>query len=260
MSTLSYKIDLTKPRYNQGTFYGRVRHFLDVIDPRTLFVSDEKLKSSLNLLDDYSKGRFNTKNGVSVTEEQLWQAKKIKDAIVHPDTGEKIFALTRMSAFVPVNIPIVVGMINSHSPFTNIFWQWINQSYNVAVNYSNRNASSVMTPKQIGTSYAAAVVTSCSLAVGFDSLLKRSTSFSPSIRTVMSTFVPFVAVASAGAVNVILMRKNEMKDGIQVKDEDGNVVGVSQIAGKKALFQVTASRVFFAVPCVSCSSPCYELA
>jgi len=219
---------------------------MDVIDPRTLFVSDDKLTASLKLLNDYKNNKLTVSS--RVTEEDLWQAKKIKDAIIHPDTGDKIFALTRMSAFVPVNIPIVVGMINSHSPLTNIFWQWINQSYNVSVNYANRNASSKMTTSQIGSSYAAAVVTSCSLAVGFDHLLKKSTSFNPSVRIFMSTFVPFIAVASAGAINVVLMRKNEMKDGIQVLDENGEVVGVSRIAGKKALYQVTASRVFLPFP------------
>ncbi|PNJ79388.1 SFXN5 isoform 6 [Pongo abelii] len=31
---------LGKPRFQQTSFYGRFRHFLDIIDPRTLFVTE----------------------------------------------------------------------------------------------------------------------------------------------------------------------------------------------------------------------------
>uniref|UniRef100_A0A8C9FC76 Uncharacterized protein n=1 Tax=Pavo cristatus TaxID=9049 RepID=A0A8C9FC76_PAVCR len=31
---------LGKPRFEQTSFYGRFRHFLDIIDPRTLFVTE----------------------------------------------------------------------------------------------------------------------------------------------------------------------------------------------------------------------------
>ncbi len=32
---------------------------------------------------------------------KLWEAQKVKQAIFHPDTGEKIFPAFRMSGFVP---------------------------------------------------------------------------------------------------------------------------------------------------------------
>jgi hypothetical protein len=35
----------------------------------------------------------------------------VKDAIVHGDTGEKIFAPFRLSAFVPMNIVICAAML-----------------------------------------------------------------------------------------------------------------------------------------------------
>lgn len=140
MSTEYPPFRLGKPRYDQSTFDGRLRHFFDVIDPRTLFTSEEKLKSCVKLLDDFSKGHLPP----TVTNKDLWEAQKIKQAIIHPDTGEKIFMPFRMSGFVPFGSPMVVGLLLPNQTIAStIFWQWINQSHNACVNYANRNATSV---------------------------------------------------------------------------------------------------------------------
>uniref|UniRef100_A0A9L0JE40 Sideroflexin 5 n=1 Tax=Equus asinus TaxID=9793 RepID=A0A9L0JE40_EQUAS len=41
-STDAPPFQLGKPRFQQTSFYGRFRHFLDIIDPRTLFVTEEE--------------------------------------------------------------------------------------------------------------------------------------------------------------------------------------------------------------------------
>ena len=62
---------------------------------------------------------------------------------IHPDTGKIISWPMRLSSFVPINMPIAFGMIiTAPTPFNTILWQWINQTYNAALNYGNRNASS----------------------------------------------------------------------------------------------------------------------
>lgn len=62
---------------------------------------------------------------------------------LHPDTGEYIPWVMRVSSFLPTNIPIAFGFIIARpTPFNTIFWQWINQTYNALFNYGNRNASS----------------------------------------------------------------------------------------------------------------------
>lgn len=233
----SLRLDLTKPRYDQSTFYGRWRHFLDVTDPRTLLVSEDELSRALTMIQDYRSGRRD------FMEEDLWRAKKIKDAIVHGDTGEKIFAPFRLSAFVPMNIVICAAMLMPNpSMASQLFWQWFNQSYNVGVNHANRNASNQMSNSQIMLAYGGAVAVSCSLAAGLSQLVKKAPSLSPALRATLSRFVPFTAVATAGVVNVFLMRKNEMTEGIAVQDKDGNVVGKSQRAGLFALTQTSISR------------------
>ena len=61
-----------------------------------------------------------------------------------------------------------------------------------------------------------AVTASCSVAVGLNKLVPRLKSLAPSTRTVLSRLVPFAAVASAGALNVFLMRGEEIRTGIDV--------------------------------------------
>ncbi|XP_053735945.1 sideroflexin-5b isoform X2 [Synchiropus splendidus] len=65
---------LGRSRYDQGSFLGRLRHFVDIIDPSTLFVSESRLKESLKLLEDYKHGTLPP----GVSDLQLWEAQKIK--------------------------------------------------------------------------------------------------------------------------------------------------------------------------------------
>lgn len=95
-----------------------------------------------------------------------------------------------------------------------IFWQWANQTLNVAVssppprfdasadsqvNFSNANKSIEMTPTEIGTAYTAATLTSVLLAVSLTRLVPRLR-VSPGMKDVLVKLVPFASVASAGVV------------------------------------------------------------
>jgi sideroflexin-5 len=80
--------------------------------------------------------------------------------------------------------------------------------------------------------YASATVTSVSLAVGLNKIVPRLRSLSPGAKALAQValivccpnvclcvdskqrFVPFAAVASAGCVNVTLMRWKEIRDGL----------------------------------------------
>ena len=110
--------------------------------------------------------------------------------------------------------------------------------------------------------YAAATVASCSIAVGLSQLVPRLR-VSPSARALLSKLVPFAAVASAGCVNIGLMRWKEMRDGISVYAPSdpvtgrpsAEVLGKSSIAGTYAVGQTAASRVLTNM-CVPSFSRC----
>ncbi|XP_037531626.1 sideroflexin-5b isoform X1 [Nematolebias whitei] len=232
-------------RYDQSSFLGRLRHFVDIIDPSTLFVSEKKLRECIKLLDDHKHGTLPP----GVSDEQLWDAQKIKQAIIHPDTGEKIFMPFRMSGYVPFGTPIVIGLLlPNQTVMSTIIWQWLNQSHNACVNYANRNATKPTPTSKFLQGYVGAVTSAVSIAVGLNVLIGRANKLSPATRTVIQRFVPFPAVASANICNVVLMRHNELSEGIDVLDTNGNVMGSSKIAARHAIMETAFTRVVLPMP------------
>ncbi|KAM4585745.1 sideroflexin-5-like isoform 3-T3 [Fundulus diaphanus] len=236
---------LGRPRYDQTSFLGRLRHFIDIIDPSTLFVSEQKLKECIKVLDDYKHGTLPP----GVSADQLWEAQKIKQAIIHPDTGEKIFMPFRMSGYVPFGTPIVIGLLlPNQTVMSTIIWQWLNQSHNACVNYANRNATKPTPASKFLQGYVGAVTSAVSIAVGLNVLIQKASKLSPSTRMIIQRFVPFPAVASANICNVALMRHNELSEGIDVLDNNGTVVGSSKIAARHAIMETAFTRVVLPMP------------
>uniref|UniRef100_A0AAF5RXY9 Sidoreflexin n=1 Tax=Wuchereria bancrofti TaxID=6293 RepID=A0AAF5RXY9_WUCBA len=238
------KFCLNKPRFPQHTFLGRYLHFLDVIDPRTLFTSEEKLRSSIELLNNYKMGKIQF-----VSDQQLWEAQKIKTAILHPDTGDKILPPFRMSGYVPFGWITVTGMLLPNpSWFSILFWQWLNQTHNALINYSNRNATQEQSSLQYINAYCAAVSSASIVAMGLTTLIKRTEKLNPIKRLIIQRFIPLPATSFASSLNVLCMRWNELQNGINVYDCNQNVIGVSKIAAKKAIKDTTLTRAFLPIP------------
>uniref|UniRef100_A0A4W3IQB0 Sideroflexin 5b n=1 Tax=Callorhinchus milii TaxID=7868 RepID=A0A4W3IQB0_CALMI len=209
------------------TFYGRLRHFLDVIDPRTLFVTESRLKAALQLLEDYEHGI----TAPEVTDCQLWEAQKIKQAIIHPDTNQKIFMPFRMSGNSSTTCTyIVIGLLLPNQTLAStIFWQVRSPA-----------------PRQPH------IITLDSVRlrphVGLNRFIQKTKQFSPAARLLIQRFVPFPAVASANICNVVLMRHSELIEGISVLDEEGKFVGSSKIAASHALMETALTRVVLPIP------------
>ncbi|XP_078080756.1 sideroflexin-5-like isoform X2 [Mustelus asterias] len=162
--------ELGKSRFDQSTFHGRFRHFLDIIDPRTLFVTESNLKAAAQLLEDYKHGASST----GVTDQQLWEAQKIRQAVLHPDTNEKILMPFRMSGYIPFGTPIVVGLLLPQQTLaTTVFWQWLNQSHNACVNYANRNATKPTPMSKFILGYIGAVTSAISIAALMETAMTR---------------------------------------------------------------------------------------
>uniref|UniRef100_A0A9L0IEW3 Sideroflexin-3 n=1 Tax=Equus asinus TaxID=9793 RepID=A0A9L0IEW3_EQUAS len=127
---------------------------------------------------------------------------------------------------------------------TVVFWQWVNQSFNAVVNYSNRSGDAPITVRQLGTAYVSATTGAVATALGLKSLTKH-------LPPLVSRFVPFAAVAAANCINIPLMRQRELQVGIPVTDEAGQRLGHSVAAAKQGIFQVVVSRICMAIPAMA---------
>uniref|UniRef100_A0A8C7CYU8 Sidoreflexin n=1 Tax=Oncorhynchus kisutch TaxID=8019 RepID=A0A8C7CYU8_ONCKI len=235
---LSLDINIKEPRWDQSTFMGRAQHFFFVTDPRNILKSSETLEDARVTVEKYRYGVVKP----GLTEDELWRAKYIYDSAFHPDTGEKMVVVGRMSAQVPMNMTITGCMLTFYRTTPAVvFWQWVNQSFNAVVNYSNRSGDTALTTNQLAAAYISATTGAVVTALGLKSLAKR-------LPAVMSRFVPFFAVAAANCINIPFMRQRELKYGIPVTDEEGNRLGESVTAAKSGIIQVVVSRIGMAVP------------
>jgi sideroflexin-5 len=120
--------------------------------------------------------------------------------------------MMRMCAFVPMNVPILFGMLIMPSTTNStIFWQWFNQSFNAGLNYGNRNASSTYTSSDLAQGYTAAVGSSVSVAL----LLRKAFSGMASSMTgarliLINSVISSLAGGTASFLNTFFMRKAEM--------------------------------------------------
>uniref|UniRef100_A0A3Q3KRG3 Sideroflexin 2 n=1 Tax=Mastacembelus armatus TaxID=205130 RepID=A0A3Q3KRG3_9TELE len=179
--------DIDAPRWDQSTFMGRLKHFFNVTDFRTVLLSDSRLDEAKALVESCRAGSIPP----GTTEEQLHYAKKLYDSAFHPDTGDRMNLIGRMSFQVPGGMAITGFMLQFYRTVPAVvFWQWVNQSFNALVNYTNRNAASPITPKQIGVAYVTATSTALATAVGLNLYTKKAP-------PLVARWVPFAAVAAA---------------------------------------------------------------
>lgn len=224
---------------------------------RTLFVTSSGLEDAKQKVTSYKTGK------IREMTPDLWIAKKVVDSTLHPDTGEPVFLPWRMSCFVFTNLIVTAGMLTPNLQTTGtLLWQITNQSVNVAINNANANKSNPMSTSTLVKNYLAAVTASCSVALGLNAIVPRLKNVSPNTRMILGRLVPFAAVASAGALNVFLMRGDEIRHGIDIypmqsdaekaeREKTGKEVkslGKSKKAATLAVGETAISRVLNATP------------
>jgi len=233
------RINLDAPMWDQSSFVGRLKYFFWVTDPRTVLAPDAELEKAKELLKQYRLGQ----EPKGTSEDQIIYARKLYESAYHPDSGDLMNVYGRMSFQVPGGMAITGVMLQFYKTVPAVvFWQWVNQSFNAFVNYTNRNAESPITPQKIGVAYAMATTSALVTALGLKAYLQKAAA------PFMQRFVPFAAVAAANVANIPLMRQGELTDGVAVFDENGNKVTESRMAAVKGISQVVLSRIVMAAP------------
>ena len=121
---------------------------MKVTDPKYFFVSDDKITQGIKTLRAYEKKAQEQGQGPSksimVTADE--KAKILEGLALQQssanDKDELVMRPFRMCGFVPMNVPILFGIVLAPPTikFTALF-QWLNQSYNAGLNYGNKNSS-----------------------------------------------------------------------------------------------------------------------
>eukprot|EP00511_Aplanochytrium_stocchinoi_P011380 CAMPEP_0204873998 /NCGR_PEP_ID=MMETSP1348-20121228/42145_1 /ASSEMBLY_ACC=CAM_ASM_000700 /TAXON_ID=215587 /ORGANISM="Aplanochytrium stocchinoi, Strain GSBS06" /LENGTH=302 /DNA_ID=CAMNT_0052029601 /DNA_START=171 /DNA_END=1079 /DNA_ORIENTATION=+ len=219
-------------------------------DPLTLFKTSDDIRRAESLLKGFEASqKMGTKMDENISTAELWEAKKLKDSAIHPDTGEIIPKPFRMAGYAAFNGPICVAMMASASTPALLFWNWVNQSQNALVNYSNRNASSPTTNEVLLKSYSAAVMSALTVAFGLSQLIKKR--YTPSTAMKLLKFVAFPSSVIASCSNCYIMRSPEIKSGVVVTNGSGDILANgerSSVAARKAVEETVMSRAFLQVP------------
>eukprot|EP00529_Nitzschia_sp_RCC80_P020281 CAMPEP_0113488160 /NCGR_PEP_ID=MMETSP0014_2-20120614/25875_1 /TAXON_ID=2857 /ORGANISM="Nitzschia sp." /LENGTH=396 /DNA_ID=CAMNT_0000381867 /DNA_START=163 /DNA_END=1349 /DNA_ORIENTATION=+ /assembly_acc=CAM_ASM_000159 len=249
----------TGQRFDQSTFEGRFARMMLACDPKLLLTNDEDIHNAQELLrssvanDDHDRSTM-----VSVTDRDLWEARRVVDAALHPDTGDVIPKPFRMSGYVPFNGPICVAMVASTSTMPLLFWSWVNQSQNALVNYYNRNASSPMSNETLMVSYSAAVGSALTVAFGLATLIQKR--FPAEKAKAMMKYVAFPSAVVASSLNCYIVRSPEIDTGVPLMDanqqpvmvaadEGGDAAAaISQVAAKRGVESTTLSRALLQAP------------
>ncbi|GMH66917.1 hypothetical protein TrST_g9927 [Triparma strigata] len=204
---------------SEDTYAGRRARIASILDPSTVFVSDEDIELAKEVVR--SKKPHSTLSYSS--------ALKIHSGCVHPQTSSTIFTPLRISWILPSNVLCTTFMIMaSGAGSKNLITasQIMNQTYNTAHYYANRNTSNPDSNLKIGLSYIAAVSSSILTSTSLENFARKSSN--PSL---FRMFNPFVAVAVGTSVNMGCMRSSEIFVGVEVF-EGGESRGVNLQAGR----------------------------
>jgi len=231
-------------RYDQDSFSGRFCRMVLACDPMLLVYTEEQVREAQRLVENAGE----SKNNRSM-DRDLWEAKRIVDAAMHPDTKEIIPRPFRMSGYVPYNGPICVAMVASTSTIPLLFWSWVNQSQNALVNYYNRNAASPMTNETLIRSYTAAVGSALTVAFGLATFVQRR--YSPAKAKELMKFIAFPSAIVASSLNCYIVRSPEIATGVPLLDSEGRDVldgETSIVAATRGVYSTTLSRALLQAP------------
>ncbi|KAJ8360033.1 hypothetical protein SKAU_G00165580 [Synaphobranchus kaupii] len=226
------------------TFQRRLRLWINILDPVSLLSSDGEIEKARSLL-----GRTeDQKNKREVDDSwKLSLVGCVPDChLFNSDTGAILPTIFRPPAFLPVAAPLVIASLLPHNGVKPAFlWQFLLQSYSAGFNYSNRNATTSkenkMTQKQALLVVGTVTYATCAGTIP-QFVMRRYGLRSPPVQVFCRSVLPVPLAALLAAFNVFVVRSEEVVNGVQVFDSNGNCVGISQKAGSKAVNETALSR------------------
>ena len=231
-----------EPLHDPSTFGGRLKNICSQLNPMMLLVPGAEIDAAKALLKRHAAGA-----AADATNGALWRADALCRARVHPDTDENIFMPLCFAAYTPMQPPIVLGMLwPGGGALNQAFWQFYNQSYNSAVFFANKNKSSEVSDDDAMLNFGASVTASILLGVGMKKL--GASIKHPRLGPLVSGWAGFMGCVGAGWTSLVLMRRDELSNGVNVVDADGVVHGKSKVAAKEGIAKCCASRVVWNVP------------
>nr|XP_012594605.1 sideroflexin-4 [Microcebus murinus] len=216
------------------SFVQRFLQWTELLDPLNLLVSAEKIEEARQLLftnEDASRH--------ALEDQTIQEAWKTSLSTVHPDSGRPIPTLFRPAAFLPLTMPSVfLSMIPAKGMMSVVLPQVSLHAYTTAFNVINGNQSySRHMPESM--MLGAGVIFSSTFFGLIPYLVQMKYSLdNPLIKRAL----PVAILAHVSAMNIFASRGFEPVRGIEVMDKEGNVIGHSRRAGRKAVRETAVSR------------------
>lgn len=247
--------DLSKSFYNLDTYFGRVQHFAISTNPLNLLLSTQNLNFANRVVTAHKNGRLQDELSPAELEKlnvnELWKLKNQYNSSFHPETGQLMPWWGRMSSQVPMNMSITGGMLAlSHTPALSLMWQLANQSYNAAVNYSNRSGGNDAGITNLALAWAIASGGAIAASFKAQKIVDASKTLQKLNPTIKRSLAPFAGIVLANFVNIPVMRNREFIDGISVSNEKGEILGTSKELTVPAISKVIIGRLCIAACCV----------
>jgi len=220
----------------ESTYWKRVLRIYSMIKPDTVLATPAEVALAKAIVFDNAEPTHDIPHS---------RAKALCSSYVHPQSQETIIHPLSLSWILPMNIVVGGGMVQASMTGSMPLIaasQVANQTYNVLHYYANRNFTGDSNMQIIAASYVAAVSFSIGGAMGIERIA-RASKYAKQLRYVG----PFIAVSLATFVNMGLMRQEEILSGVEVKDEFGDTMGVSKIAGRNGIGICCGSRILAAM-------------
>ncbi|XP_076761435.1 sideroflexin-2-like [Xylocopa sonorina] len=235
------KFDIDEPLWDQSTFLGRWKYFVFIADCRTIFVSEKKLREAKQFCEDYKMGKIPPGTQMS----DIIRAKKYRDSAFHPDTGELIHFVARLSSQWPASVLLTTSMLAVQKSTTAmVMCQVVNQMHDAVVNYTYRGSLNGTSNTALRNAFLCAAFSSSLVTILCRRMLSRK-------GHAYTRCVPFCAVVTGHMVNLPIIRYKEIITGtpLYIRKEKKPFMK-SQVAAVKGISECLITRIAMCLPCL----------